>query len=42
MRPLQDRWWMPYHLGREPWHAYDTKSAWFWNAGAAAKKSGKR
>jgi hypothetical protein len=29
-------------MGREPWHAYDTKSAWFWNAGAAAKKTGKK
>lgn len=38
---------MPYHLGRETWHGYDTKAAWFWQApkprreigtGPAAKK----
>ena len=29
-KQLADRWWMPYHIGREPWYAYDTKSAWFW------------
>ena len=23
---------MPYHLGRETWHGYDTKTAWFWQA----------
>lgn len=25
---------MPYHIGRETWHAYDTKNAWFWKAPA--------
>lgn len=23
---------MPYHIGRESWHGYDTKTAWFWQA----------
>lgn len=24
---------MPYHLGRETWHPYNTKEAWFWQGG---------
>jgi Ubiquinol-cytochrome C reductase complex 14kD subunit len=31
---MTGQWWMPYHLGRETWHGYDTKSAWFWNSKA--------
>lgn len=33
---LNNQYWMPYHIGRETWHAYDTKKAWFW--GSAQKK----
>ena len=36
-KALAGRWWLPYHLGRETWHPYDTKNAWFWR-GAAPKK----
>jgi hypothetical protein len=36
---LSDRWWMPYHIGRETWHPYDTKAAWFWK-GASGKPAG--
>lgn len=27
---------MPYHLGRETWHSYDTKTAWFWQVRVCA------
>jgi hypothetical protein len=38
-RHMTNRWWMPYHIGRENWFDYDTKSAWFWsNKGENAKK----
>ena len=29
-KAIAGKWWMPYHIGREQWHGYDTKSAWFW------------
>jgi hypothetical protein len=29
-KALNGQWWMPYHLGRESWHEYDTSKAWFW------------
>jgi hypothetical protein len=38
-KELNGQWWTPYHIGREPWHPYDTKKAWFWGgAKGAAKK----
>lgn len=37
-RALNNQWWMPYHLGRETWHQYDTKKAWFWNPKKIAGK----
>jgi hypothetical protein len=39
-RAINGLWWAPYHIGREPWHSYDTKKAWFW--GAAPKKIAKK
>ena len=38
-KAVNNLFWMPYHLGREAWHPYDTKKAWFWNTN---KKSGKK
>ncbi len=37
-RAMNGQWWMPYHIGREAWHQYDTKQAWFWGGAAAAKR----
>lgn len=27
---MNNKWWMPYHIGRESWFPYDTKNAHFW------------
>jgi len=35
---LSGKYWMPYHIGRETWHPYPTKTAWFWESGAKAAK----
>lgn len=37
-KAMSNKWWMPYHLGRETWHAYDTKSAWFFPGNKGAKQ----
>ena len=35
---LSNRWWMPYHIGRESWFPYDTSKAHFWGPKAAKKQ----
>lgn len=31
---------MPYHLGTESWHPYDTKTAWFWQSAKPRREIG--
>lgn len=38
---LNGKWWMPFHLGREPWYAYNTKNAYFWKGPEKKKVLGK-
>lgn len=37
-RTLNNQWWMPFHIGRDQWHNYDTKKAWFWGSKKPAQK----
>lgn len=30
-RHMNNQFWLPFHIGRETWHPYDTKKAWFWS-----------
>ena len=41
-KAINDEWWMPYHIGMEHWHSYDTTKAWFWGSAKKAKKAAPR
>ena len=41
-KSVAKQWWMPYHIGRETWHQYDTSKAWWWKSVSGAPLPAKK